>query len=140
MRRARRADVRRLRSPRHRHRLSDSPYDRSQGSLEVERDGSLVRRQPFRVIAGATGANDWRLSLNPGWRLQAAERLGDFVLECEICDKKRWTGVACFGPHGRRSSYMTHPVVGSVSRADLSLIKAKRFYSKNASQPKPLRG
>lgn len=65
------------------------------GSLEVERDGALVRRQPFRVIVsalGATGdtreANGWRLSLNPGWRLQAGERPGDFVLECEICDKK----------------------------------------------------
>lgn len=34
---------------------------------------------------------------------------------------------------------MAHLVVGSASRADPSLIETERFYSKNASQPKPLR-
>ena len=57
------------------------------GSLEVERDGALVRGKVSLATVSAVGADPagttgqgWRLKLNPGWRVRAGERRGDLVV------------------------------------------------------------
>jgi hypothetical protein len=57
------------------------------GSLEVESGGALVRRDPRIATvtargaqAGSTTGQGWRLTLNPGWAVQAGQRPGDLVV------------------------------------------------------------
>ena len=57
------------------------------GSLEVERDGALVRHTPPVATVSAVGAdpagsrgNGWRLKLNPGWTIRPGERAGDLLV------------------------------------------------------------
>lgn len=57
------------------------------GSLEVERDGALVRDKPPMATVSAVGANPagtagdgWQLKLDPGWKVQPGERAGDLVV------------------------------------------------------------
>ena len=57
------------------------------GSLEVERDGALVRHTPPIATVSAAGADPsgtsgdgWRLKLNPGWKVQRGERPGDLAV------------------------------------------------------------
>lgn len=56
------------------------------GSLEVERDGALVRDEGSLATVSATGADPsglsgdgWTLKLNPGWKIEKDSRPGDLV-------------------------------------------------------------
>ena len=57
------------------------------GSLEVDRDGALIRETGHLASVTAVGADPsgasgsgWRLALNPGWAVQPGERQGDLVV------------------------------------------------------------
>lgn len=59
------------------------------GALEVEHGGALVRSKGEEARVSVKGANQtssegdgWRLTLKPGWRVQAGSRAGDLVVTC----------------------------------------------------------
>lgn len=65
------------------------------GTLVVEQGGALVHKSPRHATVPAVALSQteltgkgWRLTLNPGWRLRAGKRPGDFTVECVSCAGK----------------------------------------------------